>query len=563
MIKKNRKKQNIRITKRTFQFKSKNIIVFFAEGGIEEAVKFVKDSKNISAEEKHNFFDTLKSIINHIVDVISKHVTNKGLRSSEKAVADMSLDDIKALRKQFISVIDGAISNLENGVEIDSAKTFSKDNELSVKQQLIKYSSVLSHDDIVSTIRTEEYNINFDSKSAIRKEAKKIFAEIYNKGGINRTDGTFVEFTDKLVNKGLNYLKTNAEAISLFSVPDVIKKGRVISGHDNHKARNYSTFTIAAPIKIDGRRCNVAVVVTVVDNGRNRYKVHRILMSDGSNLGLKYKNDAEQGTYGIRKNTPLTNSASLVEEKTSTDIIRKKDENVKKSLDVDTDGNKLSAEQQEYFVDSKIRDEDGIYMAVDPAFGGGDFVSSPVGVQYGEDIYIPDVVFDNRDKQFTQPALARLAIRNAVKRMQIEANKSTEAYKEGGQTEVKKQGERITITSKAAPTELNGEVVDIGVAVIIGRKNRVHSVRVLTPQGNEFELIKNNDAEPLTNVGGTTKSGVSTTIGSASINNIPQNAEKSNTKKSLDVDTDGNTLTEAQQEYFKDSKVRDENGDLK
>lgn len=94
---------------------------------------------------------------------------------------------------------------------------------------------------------------------------------------------------------------------------------------------------------------------------------------------------------------------------------------------------------------------DGIYMAVDPAFGGGDFVSSPVGVQYGEDIYIPDVVFDNRDKQFTQPALARLAIRNAVKRMQIEANKSTEAYKEGVQTEIKKQGERITITSKAAP----------------------------------------------------------------------------------------------------------------
>lgn len=94
---------------------------------------------------------------------------------------------------------------------------------------------------------------------------------------------------------------------------------------------------------------------------------------------------------------------------------------------------------------------DGIYMAVDPAFGGGDFVSSPVGVQYGEDIYIPDVVFDNRDKQFTQPALARLAIRNSVKRMQIEANKSTEAYKEGVQTEVKKQGERITITSKAAP----------------------------------------------------------------------------------------------------------------
>lgn len=94
---------------------------------------------------------------------------------------------------------------------------------------------------------------------------------------------------------------------------------------------------------------------------------------------------------------------------------------------------------------------DRIYMAVDPAFGGGDFVSAPVGVQYGENIYIADVVFDNRDKKFTQPALASLAIRNNVTRMQIEANKSTEAYKEGVEQEIRNRGERISITTKAAP----------------------------------------------------------------------------------------------------------------
>lgn len=94
---------------------------------------------------------------------------------------------------------------------------------------------------------------------------------------------------------------------------------------------------------------------------------------------------------------------------------------------------------------------DAVIMAVDPAFGGGDFVSSPVGVQYGDDIYIPDVVFDKRDKQFTQPALAIMAIKHSVGRMQIEANKSTESYKEGVQAEVKKRQKRISITSKAAP----------------------------------------------------------------------------------------------------------------
>ena len=44
--------------------------------------------------------------------------------------------------------------------------------------------------------------------------------------------------------------------------------------------------------------------------------------------------------------------------------------------------------------------------------------------------------------------------------------------------------------------------------------------------------------------------------------NILQNMEKSNIKKSLDVDSECNTLSKQQQEYFKDSKVRDENGNL-
>ena len=48
------------------------------------------------------------------------------------------------------------------------------------------------------------------------------------------------------------------------------------------------------------------------------------------------------------------------------------------------------------------------------------------------------------------------------------------------------------------------------------------------------------------NSGGLASRGVS----SSATNNIPQNAEKSNTNKSLDVDTDGNTLTEAQQKML-------------
>lgn len=96
---------------------------------------------------------------------------------------------------------------------------------------------------------------------------------------------------------------------------------------------------------------------------------------------------------------------------------------------------------------------DRIFMAVDPAFGGGDFVAAPVCYQYGDDIYVHDVVYDNGDKRITQPLLANAVVKHNVQAMQIEANKSTEAYKDGVQDELKKRNVRINLTTKAAPSD--------------------------------------------------------------------------------------------------------------
>ncbi len=96
---------------------------------------------------------------------------------------------------------------------------------------------------------------------------------------------------------------------------------------------------------------------------------------------------------------------------------------------------------------------DRVFMAVDPAFGGGDFVASPVCFQYDDDIYVHDVVYSSEDKRTTQPLLANMAIKYNVAAMQIEANKSTESYKEGVEEELKKKDYRLNITSKPAPTD--------------------------------------------------------------------------------------------------------------
>lgn len=121
---------------------------------------------------------------------------------------------------------------------------------------------------------------------------------------------------------------------------------------------------------------------------------------------------------------------------------------------IERDGALFSPGELRYY-NGILPDEepDRIFMAVDPAFGGGDFVSSPVCYQYGNDIFVHDVVYDDRDKKVTQPLLAQAVMRNNVAAMRIEANKSTEAYAEGVGAELAKHGIRINLTTKAAPSD--------------------------------------------------------------------------------------------------------------
>lgn len=93
---------------------------------------------------------------------------------------------------------------------------------------------------------------------------------------------------------------------------------------------------------------------------------------------------------------------------------------------------------------------DRIFMAVDPAFGGGDFVAAPVCFQYGDDIYIHDVVYDNGDKRITIPLLVDAISKYDVAACQIEASKATSGYKDELNEKLKENDLRINMISKAA-----------------------------------------------------------------------------------------------------------------
>ena len=102
-------------------------------------------------------------------------------------------------------------------------------------------------------------------------------------------------------------------------------------------------------------------------------------------------------------------------------------------------------------------DPDRIFMAVDPAWGGGDFVASPVCVRFDKDIYVVDVVYNNGDKKITQPLVVEKAIKHNVAAMRIEATKMTAEYADGIDEELKNRGPRVNVEKSTKHYTGNGK----------------------------------------------------------------------------------------------------------
>lgn len=90
-------------------------------------------------------------------------------------------------------------------------------------------------------------------------------------------------------------------------------------------------------------------------------------------------------------------------------------------------------------------DPDRKFMAVDPAWGGGDFVAAPIIYQFGNDLYVVDVVYDNHDKTITQPLVANKAIKWNLQAMKVEATKQTASYAEGINNILQSKGHRLNM----------------------------------------------------------------------------------------------------------------------
>ena len=124
------------------------------------------------------------------------------------------------------------------------------------------------------------------SKHGWKRHLKSELIAFYKTVGekINRQGFGEVIITPRIINNALEYANTESDAVAFYVAHKVIKQGIIVGFHTNHKDRSLDTITFAAPVELNGKRGNMAVVVKIA--GRNLYKTHRILTPEGSQFLL-------------------------------------------------------------------------------------------------------------------------------------------------------------------------------------------------------------------------------------------------------------------------------------
>lgn len=89
---------------------------------------------------------------------------------------------------------------------------------------------------------------------------------------------------------------------------------------------------------------------------------------------------------------------------------------------------------------------DRVFMVVDPAWGGNDYVAAVVVYQYDHDLFVADVVFSNADKTITQPMICAAIKKYNATAIKIEGTKMTAAYGEDIDKKLKEDNIRVNMT---------------------------------------------------------------------------------------------------------------------
>jgi len=221
----------------------------------------------------------MRDFVQTKLDVIRK------LINKIKGVDNSFEEDLRSLEKKFSKMLKETAKNEKStgeGVKYDiNIKDiltmdidWDDDNHSSIKTQLKQHSGELEKMEEVA-------NVTYD-KAKGKPYYEQLNEVLKNRFGykIQRRDFGTISFDDKAIQGVRKYINSDAEAAALIAAPDVLKKGKAISGHKNNKNKGFPSVVFAAPALLNGKRGNVAVSV-LYGQGKRVHSI-RVLTPEGN-----------------------------------------------------------------------------------------------------------------------------------------------------------------------------------------------------------------------------------------------------------------------------------------
>lgn len=202
---------------------------------------------------------------------------------------------------------DGANVSMEIDADSDTEILHLKDQLRAAEERLARMNSV-------SDIRTDG---EFPARLSDRRE--KAAQLLRTNKVVDRQGFGKIQIDDTRIKKGLSYVRSPADLAAFEALPAVLKRGIQINHHEQHKGgkvsstQNVESWTFAAPVTINGKTGNMAVVVQKTTG--MFYKAHKVLMPDGSAFVLDKITEADsgpvQGATASGRLVEPTDSASI------------------------------------------------------------------------------------------------------------------------------------------------------------------------------------------------------------------------------------------------------------
>lgn len=337
--------------------------LFSTDEGIEDFAKWLDENK--TEPEKKSIIETITDFLKSVIEKIKNVIATSNLQTAARNAMEMEQKRADHIRKQFLDMLDNASENLYSGTEVEentkNSVTLGKfaDVDINSNEKLDKYG-------IPNTARTLNDFVNIQKRVISTLDNDNFFNQNNKNIIVNADTDIVVSITKDGIRETLSSGKRffslprkikTAKIAVVDRLPDMIRYAEVVNENEkNYHSKKGSPFLVLShPAIVDGENYNVEIKIkkTPVEN---KFYIHNMtLQNKNETVALNAKDKISRGLNSneLSRTDNISNNASNVN-----------NNETKFSLDIDSDGNKLTQQQAEYFKNSKVRDEDGNLLKV-------------------------------------------------------------------------------------------------------------------------------------------------------------------------------------------------------